>query len=84
MNIPKVTRLSQTKNMNTNQLNINFTGKASVIIELEEYGPLQFNINDINIVCELVSVLIAEQSSTVDVYSTTEEKKLKSILTKIK
>lgn len=70
--------------MNTNQLNINFTGKASVIIELEEYGPLQFNINDINIVCELVSVLIAEQSSTVDVYNATEEKKLKSILTKIK
>lgn len=70
--------------MNKNELNIKFTGKATVIVELEEHGPIQFNINDMNIVLNVVNVLLINDTTKVDAYTKAEEKRLTSILNKIK
>lgn len=44
----------------TDDLRLNFTGKAVLIIELENAGPMEFRFNDMNVLHKLVNILLDE------------------------
>ncbi len=48
---------------------LNFTGKAVVIMELEDYGPIEYRINDVDVVLNLMKLVIAEMGNTTPVSS---------------
>ena len=63
-------------------LKLNFTGKASVLIELEDYGPMQYRINDLDTVIKIIRVILdaSNNTTTVDSYNTREQKTFTKIL----
>jgi hypothetical protein len=63
-------------------LHIKFTGKASILIELEEYGPMQYRINDFDTVMKIVKVILdaSNNTTTVDSYNAREQKTFQKIL----
>ena len=63
-------------------MNLKFTGKATLLIELEEYGPIVFRVNDLDTVMELTKTLLKQMNSItiVDSYNKREEKKLRQML----
>jgi hypothetical protein len=63
-------------------MNLKFTGKATLLIELEEYGPIEFRVNDLDTVMELTKTLLKQMNSItiVDSYNKREEKKLRQML----
>lgn len=66
----------------TKSLNLNFTGKATLLIELEDFGPIEYRINDRKVVVELLKLLIEEMGPTtpVDSYDKKTQKKLETLL----
>jgi hypothetical protein len=62
-------------------LKLDFTGKMSLLIELDGYGPMEFRINDKDVCLEIVRVLLKEMGTktTVDSY----DDQTKSAFTKI-
>lgn len=68
------------------ELSLKFTGKMSVLIEVEDYGPLQFRINDMELVKKVAEFImeVTDNKTTVDSYNKREEKTLKKILDEIK
>jgi hypothetical protein len=65
---------------------LTFTGKMSILVELEEHGPLQYNINDMDVVLDVLrTVLNATDNKTpVNSYNKREEKTLRKLLDVIK
>lgn len=63
-------------------LNLNFTGKATILIELEDFGPIEYRINDRKVVVEMLKLLIEEMGPTtpVDSYDKKTQKKLETLL----
>ncbi len=64
------------------ELNLNFTGKATILIELEDFGPIEYRINDRKVVVEMLKLLIEEMGPTtpVDSYDKKTQKKLETLL----
>ena len=64
------------------ELNLNFTGKATILIELEDFGPIEYRINDRKVVVEMLKLLIEEIGPTtpVDSYDKKTQKKLETLL----
>lgn len=63
-------------------LKLDFTGKASLLIELKDYGPMQYRINDLDTVMKIVRVILdaSNNTTTVDSYGKREEKTFTKIL----
>jgi hypothetical protein len=68
------------------ELELKFTGKMSILIELEGLGPLQWRINDIDITQEVVRVMLGHSNNTVriDSYDKKEQKTFTQILDSFK
>lgn len=66
-------------------LKLNFTGKASVLVELEDYGPMQYRINDLDTVIKIIRVILdaSNNTTTVDSYNAREQKTFTKILDNI-
>jgi len=65
-----------------NDLKLKFTGKAIVLIEIDEYGPIEFRIDDLNTVMQISKILLDASSNTMTVnsYNKREENKMRNLL----
>lgn len=63
-------------------LQLKFTGKMSILIEVEDYGPMEFRINDLDTAMKIVEVLLKEtdNTTTVNAYNKRTENIYKKIL----
>jgi hypothetical protein len=61
-------------------LRLDFNGKMLILIDTDEWGPIEFNVNDKETVLEVMRTLINNWS--VDSYTKTEAKKLKKMVDK--
>lgn len=63
-------------------LKLNMTGKATFVVELEDFGPIEYRINDRSIVVAMFKLLIEQMGSTtpVDSYDKRTQKKLETLL----
>lgn len=63
-------------------LQLSFTGKMSILIEVEEYGPLQFRIDDFELTKEIVRIILdrTDNITSVDSYDKREQKTLTKLL----
>lgn len=68
-----------------NQLNLKFTGKMTILIELEEYGPIQYNVNDLLIVSDVMEIILdaADNKTSLDSYNKREQKSMQKLLDNI-
>lgn len=68
-----------------NELNLKFTGKMSILIELEEFGPMEFRVNDYDVTLAVVKLILdnTDNITSVDSYNDTEGEQFKHILKKI-
>jgi hypothetical protein len=66
------------------ELTISFTGKALVVVE-SNWGPIEFSMNDIDSVTELVRLVLGDTGSLKvgDAYTDDEQKTLESLLRRI-
>ena len=64
------------------ELNLKFTGKMSILIGLEGYGPMQWRVNDAELVMKVARLILEEtdNTTTVDSYDARERKTLEKIL----
>lgn len=65
------------------RLRLQPTGRMSVIIEVEGYGPMQIRVDDLDTVLDVIGVLLGPDESgtmTVDSYGKRVEKRLKQVL----
>lgn len=64
------------------ELKLTFTGKMTILIELEEHGPLQYNINDLDTVMDVVRILLkaTNNKTSVNSYNKREEKQMQKLL----
>jgi hypothetical protein len=64
------------------ELKLNLTGKATFVVELEDYGPIEYRINDKGVVVEMFRLLIEQMGPTtpVDSYDARVMKKLRTLL----
>jgi len=58
------------------------TGKATFVVELEDFGPIEYRINDRAVVTAIFKLLIEQMGSTtpVDSYDKRTQKKLETLL----
>ena len=70
------------KTNTTKKLKLNFTGKATFLVELEDFGPIEYRIDDREVVLEIFKVLIEKMGPTtpVDSYDKKTQKKLETLL----
>lgn len=70
------------KKKKMDELKLQFTGKMTMIIELEGHGPLIYNVNDLSTVSKAVKVILDSMNNTTPVnsYNKREEVKFKKIL----
>jgi hypothetical protein len=70
------------KKTKPNDLQLKFTGKMSVLIELEGYGPLEFRVNDLDVVKKVVDVIldVTDNITTVNSYGKREQKNMQKLL----
>ena len=63
-------------------IKLQFTGKMTMIIELEDHGPLIYNVNDLQTVSKAVKVILdsIDNTTPVNSYNEREEAKFKKIL----
>lgn len=63
-------------------LKLNMTGKATFVVELEDFGPIEYRINDRSVVVAMFKLLIEQMGSTtpVDSYDKRTQKKLETLL----
>lgn len=67
-------------------IKLKFTGKMSVLIELEGFGPMQWRVNDFDTTMKVVKVILDEtdnKSTFVDSYDKKEQKTFEKILGEI-
>lgn len=55
------------------ELKLEFTGKGFIILELEQYGPMQFKWENKHLTSELLRVILNEMGNTSEVNSFTEK-----------
>lgn len=69
-------------NKKSNNLKLDFTGKMSILIELKDYGPMQYRINDFDTVMKIMRVILdaSNNTTTVDSYVKREQKTFQKIL----
>ena len=69
----------------TNGLHLKFTGKMSIIIELEETGPIEIRINDVDTVSTVIRAILPllNNSFPVNSYNKREEKNMQKLLDSI-
>ncbi len=77
--------MAKKKTDKAEDLKLNFTGKASLILELEDFGPMEFNFNDKQVVYDVVKLLIDNLGdiSNVDAYDKRTEKSFRKLLDRI-
>lgn len=65
-------------------LRLDFNGKMLILIDTDEWGPIEFNVNDKETVLEVMRTLIncSDNNWSVDSYTKTEAKKLKKMVNK--
>lgn len=65
-----------------NELPIEFTGKMSIIIELENYGPMEYRLDSKDVCVKVLRLLIQEMGPTTSVnsYNKRTENTFKKIL----
>jgi hypothetical protein len=63
-------------------LRLDFNGKMLILIDTDEWGPIEFKVNDKDTVLEVMRTLIEcmDNVSTVDSYTKKEGKKLKKMV----
>ena len=63
-------------------LRLDFNGRMLIVIDTDEWGPIEFNVNDKETVLEVMRTLIdrSDNDWSVDSYTTTEGKKLKKMV----
>ena len=64
-------------------LRLDFNGKMLILIDTDEWGPIEFNVNDKETVLEVMRTLInrSDNNWSVDSYTKAEGKKLKEMIT---
>jgi hypothetical protein len=68
--------------MSDNTLELKFTGKATILIELDGYGPIELRIDSLDITKKVCSVILDEMKGelNVDSYDDDTEKVLRNLL----
>jgi hypothetical protein len=71
---------------NKDGIRLNFTGKATLIIELEEFGPMTIGINDLDLVTDLVKFIMDNSEDDFNVEPSDDEmtKRYQQVLDEIK
>jgi hypothetical protein len=74
------------EDMNKDGLLLNFTGKATLILELEEFGPMTIGINDLDLVTDLVKFIMDNSEDEFNVEPSDDEmtKRYQQVLDEIK
>lgn len=69
----------------TNGLHLKFTGKMSIIIDLEETGPIEIRINGVDTVSTVIRAILPllNNSFPVNSYNKREEKNMQKLLDSI-
>jgi hypothetical protein len=69
----------------SSELMFKFTGKMSILIEQEHYGPFEWRINDMDTVMDVVRIILdkTDGKSTVDSYDSRTQKTFTKILNDI-
>jgi chromosome segregation ATPase len=64
------------------ELKLDFTGKMSILMELEGYGPMEYRINDKDVCLKIIRLLLKEMgpTTTVDSYNKRTGNTFKKIL----
>lgn len=64
------------------EVNLKFTGKMSILIELEGYGPLEFRVNDLDVVKRVTEVVLnaTDNVTSVNSYGKREQKTMQKLL----
>jgi hypothetical protein len=65
-----------------NDLKLKFTGKAIVLIEIDEYGPIEFKIDDLETVMKISKIMLdtTNNITPVSAYNKREENKMRKML----
>lgn len=68
--------------MTDKSISLKFTGKMVILVDMEGYDPLEFTINDMDVVTEVMHVLLGKSGNidNVQSYSEEEGKKLKTMV----
>lgn len=62
-------------------MNLNFTGKMVILVEIDDYGPIQFRINDLEVVKQITKILIKDNADLpIDSYNKREQNKMTQLL----
>jgi hypothetical protein len=84
MVVPQLTlfNMPRKKKETTPELVLKFTGKMSILIEQENHGPMEWRVNDMDIVMAVVRIILdkTDNKSTVDAYDARTQKTFKKIL----
>jgi hypothetical protein len=66
----------------SSELILKFTGKMSILIEQEHYGPFEWRVNDMDTVMDVVRIILdkTDGKSTVDSYDSRTQKTFTKIL----
>jgi hypothetical protein len=64
------------------EFKLKFTGKMTILIELEEYGPLQYRIDDMDTVMDVTRIILdkTDNTTTVNSYNKRDEHTFKKLL----
>ena len=64
------------------EFRIKFTGKMTIVVEMEQHGPMEFRINDLDAVNKIVSLILdaADHTMSVNSYNTREQKAMQKLL----
>jgi hypothetical protein len=70
------------KKTKPDDLHLKFTGKMDILIELEGYGPLEFRVNDLDVVKKITSIIlnVTDNITTVNSYGKREQKTMQKLL----
>lgn len=63
-------------------LHLKFTGKMTILIEIEDYGPIEWRVDDFAITKKVCKVLLdaTDNTTTVNSYDKRQEKKYRDML----
>lgn len=66
----------------SDELRLDFTGKMSIVLELVDYQPIAFHINDMDAVKDAIGIILrySDHSSSVKAQTKAETRRLKKIL----
>lgn len=64
------------------EFKLKFTGKMSILIELEDSGPIQFRVDDMDVALEVARIILdhTDNKMAVDTYNKREENTFKKLL----